>query len=185
MQHPLAVEAQRRAAARDAALAMLLYGAGLRIGEALAVTGADLAGDAGSEAEPFAPWPLRAGAPAVDLVVFGAHRRGGPLEHQLTSRGAAWRGPVRSSADYRMYRLGTEPPKPGVLRHPDGAELLGERWMMSPAALGSFLDELPRPMQLGRVTLEDGTEMVGFGCEPTAVTPEADDLTERGEWPIG
>ena len=53
------------------------------------------------------------------------------------------------------------------------------------AALGAFLDELPRPMQLGRVTLEDGTEMVGFGCEPTAVTPEADDLTERGEWPIG
>jgi integrase/recombinase XerC len=33
-------------AARDAAVAMLLYGAGLRIGEALAVTGADLAGDA-------------------------------------------------------------------------------------------------------------------------------------------
>ncbi|RKE54792.1 allophanate hydrolase [Dietzia kunjamensis] len=152
---------------------------------------ADGAGAAGGTGEALPdpasldPWPLGAGAPAVDLVVFGAHRRGGPLEHQLTSRGAAWRGPVRSSADYRMYRLDTEPPKPGVLRHPDGAELLGERWMMSPAALGSFLDELPRPMQLGRVTLADGTEVVGFGCEPTAVTPEADDLTERGEWPIG
>ncbi|GAA1731483.1 allophanate hydrolase [Dietzia kunjamensis subsp. schimae] len=146
---------------------------------------ADLAGSRGPEEEPADPWPLRAGAPAVDLVVFGAHRRGGPLEHQLTSRGALWRGPVRSSADYRMYRLDTEPPKPGVLRHPDGAELLGERWTISSAALGTFLDELPRPMQLGRVTLEDGTEMVGFGCEPTAVTPEADDLTERGEWPIG
>lgn len=146
---------------------------------------AALAGERGSGAEPLAPWPLRAGAPAVDLVVFGAHRRGGPLEHQLTSRGAAWRGPVRSSADYRMYRLDTEPPKPGVLRHPDGAALLGERWTVSPAALGSFLDQLPRPMQLGRVTLEDGTEMVGFGCEPTAVTAEADDLTELGEWPLG
>ncbi|MBB1035943.1 allophanate hydrolase, partial [Dietzia sp. CQ4] len=146
---------------------------------------AALAGERGSGAEPLVPWPLRAGAPAVDLVVFGAHRRGGPLEHQLTSRGAAWRGPVRSSADYRMYRLDTEPPKPGVLRHPDGAALLGERWTVSPAALGSFLDQLPRPMQLGRVTLEDGTEMVGFGCEPTAVTPEADDLTELGEWPLG
>ncbi|MDX2357685.1 allophanate hydrolase [Dietzia sp. PP-33] len=134
---------------------------------------------------PLVPWPLRAGAPAVDLVVFGAHRRGGPLEHQLTARGATWRGPVRSSADYRMYRLDTEPPKPGVLRHPDGAELLGERWTISPAALGSFLDELPRPMQLGRVTLADGTESVGFGCEPTAVTPGADDLTDLGEWPLG
>ena len=144
-----------------------------------------LAGERDSEKEPLVPWPLRAGAPTVDLVVFGAHRRGGPLEHQLTSRGAAWRGPVRSSTDYRMYRLDTEPPKPGVLRHPDGAALLGERWTVSPAALGSFLDQLPRPMQLGRVTLEDGTEMVGFGCEPTAVTAEADDLTELGEWPLG
>lgn len=141
---------------------------------------ADLAGLERAE-----PWPLAAGAPAVDLVVFGAHRRGGPLEHQLTSRGAAWRGTVHSSADYRMYRLDTQPPKPGVLRSPDGAELLGERWTLSPAALGSFLDELPRPMQLGRVTLADGTEAVGFGCEPTAVTAGAEDLTARGEWPLG
>lgn len=146
---------------------------------------AALSGERRSGAEPFVPWPLSAGAPAVDLVVFGAHRRGGPLEHQLISRGAAWRGPVRSSADYRMYRLATEPPKPGVLRHPDGAALLGERWSVSPAALGTFLDQLPRPMQLGRVTLADGTEVVGFGCEPTAVTAEADDLTDLGEWPIG
>ncbi|MCT1515671.1 allophanate hydrolase [Dietzia cercidiphylli] len=145
---------------------------------------AALAGERGPGADPLVPWPLRAGAPAVDLVVFGAHRRGGPLEHQLTSRGAAWRGPVRSSTDYRMYRLDTEPPKPGVLRHPDGAALLGERWTLAPAALGAFLDQLPRPMQLGRVTLEDGTEVVGFGCEPTAVTAEADDLTELGEWPL-
>ena len=130
------------------------------------------------------PWPLGAGAPAVDLVVFGAHRRGGPLEHQLTGRGAAWRGPVRSSADYRMYRLDTAPPKPGVLRHAEGAELLGERWTLSPAALGDFLDELPRPMQLGRVTLSDGTEVTGFGCEPTAVTAAAEDLTDAGEWPM-
>ena len=27
--------------------------------------------------------------------------------------------------------------------------------------------------------------MVGFGCEPTAVTADADDLTAVGEWPIG
>lgn len=134
---------------------------------------------------PLEPWPLRAGAPTVDLVVFGAHRRGGPLDHQLTGRGAVWRGAMRSSADYRMYRLDTDPPKPGVVRHAEGAELFCERWTMSPAALGAFLDELPRPMQLGRVTLADGSEAVGFACEPTAVTAAAADLTAIGEWPIG
>lgn len=144
-----------------------------------------LAGEREAATGPLEPWPLRAGAPTVDLVVFGAHRRGGPLDHQLTGRGAVWRGVVRSSADYRMYRLDTDPPKPGVLRHAEGAELLGERWTMSPAALGAFLDELPRPMQLGRVTLADGSEAVGFACEPTAVTAAAEDLTAIGEWPIG
>lgn len=146
---------------------------------------AALAGENETASAPLEPWPLRAGAPTVDLVVFGAHRRGGPLEHQLTGRGAAWRGFVRSSADYRMYRLDTVPPKPGVLRHTEGGELLGERWTMSPAALGGFLDELPRPMQLGRVTLADSSEAVGFACEPTAVTAAAEDLTALGEWPIG
>lgn len=132
------------------------------------------------------PWPAAAGAPTVDLAVFGAHRRGGPLEHQLTGRGAWWRGTVHTSPDYRMYRLATSPPKPGVLRTVDGgAELLGERWTLSPAALGAFLDELPRPMQLGRVTLTDGTEAVGFGCEPAAVAAGAEDLTPAGEWPMG
>ncbi|AVM64183.1 allophanate hydrolase [Dietzia sp. oral taxon 368] len=155
------------------------------VADIAAALAAEFAEENEAATEPLEPWPLRAGAPTVDLVVFGAHRRGGPLEHQLTGRGAAWRGVVRSSADYRMYRLDTDPPKPGVLRHTEGAELLGERWTMPPAALGEFLDELPRPMQLGRVTLADGSEAVGFACEPTAVTATAEDLTAIGEWPIG
>ena len=155
------------------------------VADIAAVLAAAFAADHEAATEPLEPWPLRAGAATVDLVVFGAHRRGGPLDHQLTGRGAVWRGVVRSSADYRMYRLDTDPPKPGVLRHAEGAELLGERWTMSPAALGAFLDELPRPMQLGRVTLADGSEAVGFACEPTAVTAAAEDLTAIGEWPIG
>ena len=155
------------------------------VADIAAALAAEFAGERETATEPLEPWPLGAGAPTVDLVVFGAHRRGGPLDHQLTGRGAVWRGVVRSSADYRMYRLDTDPPKPGVLRHAEGAELLGERWTMSPAALGAFLDELPRPMQLGRVTLADGSEAVGFACEPTAVTAAAEDLTAIGEWPIG
>ena len=155
------------------------------VADIAAALAAEFAGEREAATEPLEPWPLGAGAPTVDLVVFGAHRRGGPLDHQLTGRGAVWRGVVRSSADYRMYRLDTDPPKPGVLRHAEGAELLGERWTMSPAALGAFLDELPRPMQLGRVTLADGSEAVGFACEPTAVTAAAEDLTAIGEWPIG
>lgn len=130
------------------------------------------------------PWPVAAGAPATDMAVFGAHRRGGPLVHQLADGGAAWRGEVRTSPDYRMFRLDTQPPKPGVVRDGSGGgALLGEVWTLSPAALGEFLGALPRPMQLGRVTLDDGSEVVGFGCEPGAVRG-ASELTDLGEWPM-
>ena len=42
---------------------------------------------------------------ALDLVVFGAHMRGEPLNHQLTERGARFVGDVVTADAYRMYAL--------------------------------------------------------------------------------
>ena len=65
---------------------------------------------------PGQPWPVRAGASSVPLVVVGAHRKGQPLAHQLETLGASWDGHVRTAARYRMVSLDTRPPKPGVYR---------------------------------------------------------------------
>ncbi|WP_458780682.1 allophanate hydrolase [Arthrobacter sp. D3-16] len=128
------------------------------------------------------PWPVAAGAAAVPLVVVGAHRKGQPLAPQLEELGAAWDGPVRTAARYRMVALDTVPPKPGVYRSDDaGAELVGERWLLSEAGLGSFLANLPEPMLLGSVELSAGSKAIGFACDAVAAA-SGQDITRYGDW---
>ncbi|MCA4131824.1 allophanate hydrolase [Arthrobacter sp. M4] len=127
------------------------------------------------------PWPVAAGAAVVPLVVVGAHRKGQPLAGELERRGAFWDGPVTLAPRYRMVALDTQPPKPGVFRSDDGAELVAERWLLSEAALGSFLSELPEPMLLGSVQLTDGSTAVGFACDAVAAS-KGRDITDVGDW---
>lgn len=137
-------------------------------------------GAAGLAATPGRPWPLAAGAAGVPLVVVGAHRRGQVLAHELEELGGFWAGPVRTAARYRMVALDTQPPKPGVYRSDDGAELVAERWILPEAALGHFLAALPEPMLLGSVRLSDGTTAVGFACD--ALAAQSTDITHIGDW---
>jgi allophanate hydrolase len=125
--------------------------------------------------------PVTEDAP-IALFVAGAHLSGMPLNHQLTERGARLRGEARTAPKYRLYALDTVPPKPGVVRVADeGASLPGEVWELAPAALGTFLAAIPRPMALGEVELEDGSTVVGFLCEPLALEG-ARDITATGGW---
>ena len=118
----------------------------------------------------------------IELFVAGAHLSGMPLNHQLTERGARLLGEARTAPHYRLFALDTQPPKPGVVRvEADGAALPGEVWLLSPAALGTFLAAIPQPMALGEVELDDGRAVVGFLCEPIALAG-ARDITAAGGW---
>lgn len=120
---------------------------------------------------------------SYELAVFGAHLKGGPLEFQLTDLGARWVGPVRTASKYRMAALRTTPPKPGLTRsEEDGVSIGGEIWRLSPAALGTFLAQLPEPMLLGKVECEDGVWRTGFGCDGAAAQAGID-ISEHGSWP--
>jgi allophanate hydrolase len=133
-------------------------------------------------AEPAAPGAGLA-PPAVDLLVVGAHRAGQPLNAELTGRGARLVRTVATAPAYRLLRLGTTPPKPGLVRvAEDGAPIEGELWRVPPAGLASLLAALPAPMALGPVVLEDGATVVGFLCEPVAADG-AEDITGYGSWP--
>lgn len=130
----------------------------------------------GEQAE--SPYP----ATGIDLVVFGAHLRGQPLNGQLVELGARFTGDVRTSEDYRMVALSTTPPKTGIVRVADGgASLIGERWTISPAGLGQFLAQLPAPMAVGSITLDDGSRPIGFHCDPVDAA-DATDITKYGGW---
>ncbi|GAA2334616.1 allophanate hydrolase [Streptomyces violaceusniger] len=128
-----------------------------------------------------APTPLP--STGVDLAVFGAHLRGQPLNSQLTGAGARYSGEVTTAAAYSLTALDTTPAKPGLIRvGPEtGAEIAGERWILSPAALGRFLSALPAPISLGRIELADDTWILGFQCDPHAAA-SGTDITGHGGW---
>ncbi|PWC37789.1 allophanate hydrolase [Azospirillum sp. TSO35-2] len=119
----------------------------------------------------------------VRLAVVGAHLSGQPLNHQLTGRNARLVRAARTAAGYRLYALaGTAPAKPGLVRDPAGAGGIEiEVWELDEAAFGSFVAEVPAPMTIGTVTLEDGGTVKGFLCEPIALNG-AEDITGFGGW---
>ena len=122
--------------------------------------------------------------PGTLLAVVGAHLRGQPLNHQLTSRRAQFVRQTRTSPHYRLYALpNTQPPKPGLRRVaeklPQGIEI--EVWALEDAAFGSFVAEVPPPLGIGSLELEDGGSVKGFLCEPIALEG-AQDITHFGGW---
>jgi allophanate hydrolase len=56
-----------------------------------------------------------------------------------------------------------------------------ELWDLPEAAVGSFVAEIPAPLGLGTLELEDGRFVKGFICEPYALEG-ARDITEYGGW---
>jgi len=122
--------------------------------------------------EPMTPYP----EPGEDVVVFGAHLRGQPLNAGLTELGARFTGPVRTTDAYRMVLLDTEPPQPGVVEGSSGLD--GERWRLSPAAFERFAATLKEPFVLERVVLDDGTAPLAVRC----LTAEGPGLDRYESW---
>ena len=123
-------------------------------------------------------------APRLELAVFGAHLRGQPLNAQLVAAGGTFVADIRTAAEYRLYALATDPPKPGLVRTapaPEGASVSGELWSLPAAGFATFVASLPQPMTIGRVSLSDGGTAPGFLCEPQAVV-DATDITTLGSW---
>ena len=122
-------------------------------------------------------------AASVRLAVVGAHLSGQPLNHQLVGRGAHLVRSTRTARSYRLYALqGTSPPKPGLVRvDGNGASIEVEVWELTHQAFGSFVAEVPAPLVIGTVELEDGSTVKGFLCEPRALEG-ARDITAHGGW---
>jgi allophanate hydrolase len=123
--------------------------------------------------------------PSVDVAVVGAHLSGQPLNRQLTDRDAVFARSTSTRPCYRLFALATDPPKPGLVRGEDGEPGLGaievEIWTLGLAEFGSFVSEIPTPLTIGRILLQDHTEVAGFLCEGVA-TAAAADITRFGGW---
>jgi allophanate hydrolase len=133
---------------------------------------------------PDAPALDMAGKPQmVKLAVVGAHLGGMPLNWQLTSRHARLVGRTRTAPVYRLYAMtGATPLKPALIHVGEGGGAIElEVYELGVEAFGSFVAEVPPPLAIGTVTLEDGTQVKGFVAEPRAVEG-ADDITALGGW---
>jgi allophanate hydrolase len=118
----------------------------------------------------------------LPLVVCGAHMSGLPLNAQLTSRGGRLVKSTRTVAGYRLYALpGGPPERPGLVRDPSGGAIEVEVWALPKTAMGDFMEQIPAPLGIGRIALEDGSQPHGFVCESAAVA-QAKDITGLGGW---
>jgi allophanate hydrolase len=120
--------------------------------------------------------------PRITLAVVGAHLSGQPLNHQLTSRTARFVGAARTATGYSLYALSsTIPAKPGLARDGGAGGIELELWSLDAAGFGSFVAEIPPPLGVGTLTLDDGRTVKGFLCETHALAA-ATDITAHGGW---
>ena len=107
-----------------------------------------------------------------------------PLNHQLTDRVARLFGLTHTAPHYRLYLLpDTTPPKPGLLRcaGDSGCAIEVELWRMPVEHFGSFVAQIPAPLAIGTLVLENQRTVRGFLCESHAVT-HARDISGFGSW---
>ncbi|WP_250009519.1 allophanate hydrolase [Actinoplanes sp. M2I2] len=128
------------------------------------------------------PAPLARTRPVDDtvtLAVVGLHLSGEARNGELLDRGATLVGAARTAACYRLYHLPSG--APGLVRDATGESIELELWQLPAARVGDFLAGIAAPLSLGRVALDDGTEVTGFLCEAYAATG-AKDITASGGW---
>ena len=126
---------------------------------------------------------LRPRPPRVLLAVVGAHLSGMPLHAELSSRRARLVQRTRTAPRYRLFALsGERPLKPALVHCGEGGRAIEvELYELELASFGSFVAGVPSPLAIGSVTLEDGTSVRGFVCEPYALEG-APDITADGGW---
>jgi allophanate hydrolase len=116
------------------------------------------------------------------VAVCGLHMRGYPLEKQMFECGARFVREDVTAAKYQLVKLPTVPAKPGLIKkQTDGASIHLEIWEMPTDAFGSFVTSIPAPLGIGKIELQDGSEVPGFVCEAYAAI-EAEDITASGGW---
>ena len=131
---------------------------------------------------PPPPLDLEGRMETVKLAVVGAHLKDMPLHWQLTSRDARFLGEARTAPTYRLYAMADSvPPKPALVHSDTGQAIALELYELELAAFGSFTADVPPPLAIGTITLEDGSLVKGFVAEPRALT-NAEDVTALGGW---
>ncbi|MDQ6422815.1 allophanate hydrolase [Paenibacillus sp. LHD-117] len=165
----------------------LLWELGARWTGETTVSDGRLETDPAPDTDPAEPALAELASPSpgmTHVAVCGLHMQGYPLEAQMNACGARFLRRMRSAPSYQLLRLPTVPPKPGMVKRQTGGSAIElEVWEMPLASFGGFAAGIPAPLGIGKVELEDGTEVPGFICEGYAAHLNgAEDITATGGW---
>lgn len=119
----------------------------------------------------------------LKVAVCGAHMDGLALNRQLRDLGGYKIRSTRTAALYRLFVLpGGPPERPGLVRVVHGGNSIEvEVWAVRSADFGSFVSNIPAPLGIGTIELEDAERVPGFLCESYA-TDGAVEITALGGW---
>lgn len=118
------------------------------------------------------------------VAVAGLHKKGHPLNHQLTDLSGKWLKTTNTSEQYHMYLIESGKPKPGLIRagnEDTGHAIEVELWQLPTKNFGAFVAQIPHPLGMGQIELQDGSWVYGFICEGY-ITDEARDISDFKTW---
>jgi gamma-glutamylcyclotransferase (GGCT)/AIG2-like uncharacterized protein YtfP len=114
------------------------------------------------------------------LAVNGTLMRGLELNNNLVRVGATFVREAKTASCYRVWSVNDR--YPGMLRVTRGGSSVScEVWDISPEGLADVLNREPAGLTVGRVMLDDGTEVFGVLAEPWAVEGMRE-ITAFGGW---
>ena len=118
----------------------------------------------------------------IIVAVCGLHMRGFPLEYQMKECGGKFLKACKTADEYKLIKLSTMPIKPGLIKELSGGNAIEvELFEMNLDRLGYFLSLISSPLGIGRLKLEDGSEVCGFICEKYGEVG-AEDISSFGGW---
>lgn len=118
---------------------------------------------------------------SVRMFLSGSAMRDGPLHHHL--HGAPLLGAARTAPRYRFYAVRDEFPALMPMAA-GGASITGELYELSEELLrDSLLPAEPEELELGLITLEDGTAAFAMLLRPDHRNrDDLTDITSHGGW---
>ena len=116
------------------------------------------------------------------IAAVGAHMKDLPLNHQLTDKGARFIMSTKTEAKYSLYCLaGKKPLQPGLIKNNEGNSIDLEIWAIPKDKVGDLIGQIPSPLYIGNVTLEDQQQVKGFLCESQGLN-DSQDISQFGGW---
>ena len=106
--------------------------------------------------------------------------RGLELNGNLLDAGAKFVREAKTAPEYRLYSVADR--HPAMLRAREGGAAIAlEIWEIPPAGIAAVLQSEPAGLCIGKVTLDDGTQVLGVLGEPW-LCEGAREITRYGGW---